>query len=132
MINGRVILVLALGFAMSTPVLAATSPVELVTCRMTMYNPADGGRQPPAPLIDGVAVTFVNRTQTIATEVDFSVSDVYRTELIKATGKFSPGVRIDKQFSNFAGFSYFREEPDACSIVGVKFADGLTWMPATR
>lgn len=110
-----------------TSALAATQPVELTTCRMTMYMPADGDKAPPAPLISGVAVTFVNHGQTVATEVDFSVSDVYRTELIKANGKFSPGVRIDKQFPNFAGYDYFREEPDACSIVRMKFADGTEW-----
>jgi hypothetical protein len=109
---------------------AANAPVELVSCRMAMEMPSVLP-EPPAPLIGGVQAVFVNHASSAATEVDLKVTAIYRTQLLAIKGKFSPGVHIDKFLSStvFTGLNYFRDEPDDCAIVRVKFADGSAWAP---
>jgi len=87
-----------------------------------VHEPSGG-----VPLVEGVEVGFVNRTQKIASEVDVRISYGRRTVTIADRGKFSPAVRIDAIFDNFAGMNFWREEPDECAIVRVKFADGSMW-----
>lgn len=112
-------------FVSVAPVRAA--PIELQVCRIEMQWPLVDEPSAGVPLTQGVEVRFVNRTQKIASEVDLRVTYAYRTETIADRGRFSPGVRIDAVFDNFAGTNFFREEPDACAIVRVKFADGTVW-----
>jgi hypothetical protein len=107
-------------------------PVDLLSCRIAMLMPTAIGPKPPGPLIGGVAVKFVNRSPRVETQIVLSVTDDDRTELMTARGTFSPGVTIEKQFANFTGLNYWREEPDACSIVRVAFADGSTWTAHAR
>ena len=99
-----------------------------------MAMPAQPDKPAPAqPLVAGVAVTFVNRASQAATQVTFSVSYANRTELMTDRGNFSPAVQIKTMFANFAGVNYWRDEPDACTIVRVKFADGSVWSaPSAR
>ena len=98
-----------------------------------MAIPAQPDKPAPAqPLVGGVAVTFVNRASQAATDVTFSVSYANRTELMTDRGNFSPAVQIKTMFTNFAGVNYWRDEPDACSIVRVKFADGSVWKLPSR
>ena len=108
--------------------LGAAPPVDLQSCRVPMAMPIMPDKPAPAqPLAAGVAVTFVNRASQAATHVTFSVSYANRTETMTDAGNFSPGVQIKTMFPNFAGANYWRDEPDACSIVRVKFADGSIW-----
>ncbi|HEY1726803.1 MAG TPA: hypothetical protein VGG22_00310 [Candidatus Baltobacteraceae bacterium] len=105
-----------------------TAPVDLQSCRVPMAMPIMPDKPAPAqPLAAGVAVTFVNRASQAATQVTLRVSYANRTELMTDAGNFSPGVQIKTMFPNFAGANYWRDEPDACSIVRVKFADGSIW-----
>ena len=82
---------------------------------------------PAQPLVNGVAVTFVNHAPVVATSVTFRVRYDYHTELIEDRGKFSPGVKIQATFREFVGANYFRDLPDICEIVRVRFADGSVW-----
>jgi hypothetical protein len=86
----------------------------------------------PGPLISGVSVKFVNDASVVATSVVFKVTYNGRTDTIRDTGKFSPGVPIQARFSNFARLDYWRPEPDACSLAEVDFADGTVWRPASK
>ncbi len=109
------------------------APVDLQSCRVAMAMPAMADKPAPAqPLVGGVAVTFVNHAAQTATEVTFRVAYDYRTETITDRGKFAPGTPISTTFDNFNGANYFRDEPDACTIVRVKFSDGSIWTPRAR
>ncbi len=104
------------------------APVDLQSCRVTTATPAMPDKPAPAqPLVAGLAVTFVNRATQTATDVTFRVAYDYRTATITDHGKFAPGTPISTTFDNFNGANYFRDEPDTCAIVRVKFADGSVW-----
>lgn len=114
-------------FLLFLTVALAASPVRLQNCRVEMQMPTADRPSLGVPLTGGVEVGFVNEARQAVTEVDFRISYAYRTETIIDRGKFSPGVRINAIFDNFMGTNFFREEPDACAIVRVKFADGSVW-----
>ena len=88
----------------------------------TMDNP-----YPATPQNGGVEITFVNRTSQLATNVTFKVTNNGRTDTLEARGKYAEGKKIITRFPNFAGTDYFRDEPDACKLAHVTFADGSTW-----
>jgi hypothetical protein len=108
------------------------TPVELQDCRVTTPLGGMSDRPAPAqPLVSGVAVTFVNHAAVAATDVTFRVRYDYHTENIDDRGTFTPGVKIQASFKYFVGANYFRDLPDICEIVRVRFADGSTWsLPA--
>jgi hypothetical protein len=104
------------------------SPVELQDCHVTTPLGGMSDRPAPAqPLVNGVAVTFVNHAAVAATDVTFRVRYDYHTERIDDRGTFTPGVKIQASFKYFAGANYFRDLPDICEIERVRFADGSTW-----
>ncbi len=107
----------------------STAPVDLQSCRVTTAMSAIPDKPAPAqPLVAGVAVTFRNHAPQTATDVTFRIAYDYRTVTINDHGKFAPGTPISTTFDNFNGANYFRDEPDACAIVRVKFADGSIWV----
>lgn len=108
------------------------APVQLQECRVTTPMPGLVDRAMPAqPLVNGVAVTFVNHGSVAATDVTFRVRYDYRTDTIEQRGNFSPGVKIQATLQDFIGANYFRDLPDICEIVRVRFADGSSWsLPA--
>jgi hypothetical protein len=110
----------------------SASPVELQDCRVT--TPIGGMSDRPAPaqlLVNGVAVTFVNHATVAANDVTFRVRYDYHTENIDDRGTFTPGVKIQASFKYFVGANYFRDLPDICEIVRVRFADGSIWKSST-
>jgi len=111
----------------------AGAPVDLQSCRVPTAIPEMPDRAAPAqPLVAGVAVTFVNRASQVATGVTFRVAYDDRTVEITDHGKFSPGTPISAMLNAFVGMNYWRDEPDACTIVRVRFADGSVWKSAAR
>jgi hypothetical protein len=104
------------------------APVVIDNCRVVMVYPRGLLRHAgPGPLVGGVAIKFVDNADVVANEVTFIVEVNDHTETIVARGKFSPGVPIDARFGNFAGEDFWRPEPDACAVVGAKFANGAGW-----
>jgi len=105
------------------------APITLLDCRVTTPMPgamADAVA-PAQPLVNGVAVTFVNHAHVAAKSVTFRVRYDYHTESIDDRGTFSPGVKIHASLKYFLGANYFRDLPDICEIVGATFADGSVW-----
>jgi hypothetical protein len=105
------------------------APIALQDCHVTTPMPgamADSVA-PAQPLVNGVAVTFVNHATVAAKSVTFRVRYDYHTELIEDRGTFSPGVKIQANFKYFLGANYFRDLPDICQIIRVNFADGSHW-----
>jgi hypothetical protein len=79
--------------------------------------------------ITGLSVSFVNRTNVAANDVEFAVTRDGKTELVSLKGSYAPGVQIEKQLAN--GTSTLPEDDATVSIAKVGFADGSTWTPGT-
>jgi len=94
----------------------------MIMMAMTMDKPS-----PATPQNAGVEVTLVNHAPTVATNFVLRVTENGRSDQIESHGKYSPKVKITVRFTNFAGTDYFREEPDECKLMSIKFSDGSTW-----
>jgi len=81
----------------------------------------------PGPLVNGVTIRFVNDANLVANEVVFIVEVNNHTKTIVDRGKFSPGIPIAARFGAFAGEDFWRPEPDACAVVGVRYTNGTGW-----
>jgi hypothetical protein len=81
------------------------------------------------PYAEGfLAVSYTNDSRVIAKEVDFGL--VSRNSLIaiaKDAGTFSPGVRIDHEFSLDPEVFPIGTAFPYCAVLRVKYADGTEW-----
>jgi hypothetical protein len=116
--------------AAGSPVMAATAPVNVVSCDYSSL-PRDGSMLIPqtAPIqYSALRITFVNQTPLTATDVRFAVRYGDRTQIVEDTGTFSTGTSITQDFTPSDYLPY--NGPAACSVQSVTFGDGSTWQPA--
>ncbi len=118
----------ALALAAGSPVVAhlspTASPVSVASCNYTTYD------VPPLPSTapmrhSNLRITFTNQSPLTATNVTFAVRYRVSTQIVKATGKFSSGTPISKDFTPSTAPEY--HGPAKCSVQSVKFSDGTTW-----
>ena len=144
---------LALLLCVFTVVLASSSitanadnaPVTINSCGPILQQQQPFVWQSPPPSFMGVpiastssgmAITFVNESQTVATLVNFSVNDNGNHFVIRDVGTFSPGVTINHRYRNGNGQSYilpaFITPRVRCRVASVTFADGSVWRKGQR
>ena len=79
--------------------------------------------------INGLRVSFVNRANVAANDVEFAITRDGKTQLVSLPGTYAPGTQIEKQLEN--GTSTVPEADATVTIAKVGFADGSAWTPGT-
>ena len=91
------------------------------------------GRYHPSvrfPYSDGfLAVSYANDAHKPAREVEFGlVAGHWLVALVKDVGTFSPGARIEHEFSLDREVFPIRTKTPYCAVLRVKYADGTEWV----
>lgn len=119
------------------------APIRIQNCSVLQYQPAgpayrsrywfDYGFAGPlvpngSPFTDGITISFVNTSATVADRVVFGVNYRGDFERVIDAGTFSPNVTIDHTFADvFSGYAYLGSRPNSCSVRVVRFKDGSIW-----
>jgi hypothetical protein len=113
-----------------------SAPIQITSCDVQQYVPTQvrpfwypwGGPFPYGSLYtDGLHISYVNRTQKTIDRVAFAVDYRGDVQRIVDAGTFSPGVTIDHEFGQFTGLAFLGNQPNSCSVAGVRFTDGSVW-----
>jgi hypothetical protein len=79
----------------------------------------------------GMAISFVNASNKVATLVNFAVDSNGNHFVIRDVGTFSPGVTINHEYRNGGGQAFilpaFISPRVSCRVSSVEFADGTSW-----
>jgi hypothetical protein len=108
-------------FVAGIPAVALAQTTAPVTIESSQAQPqiTDATR----PEIGSAMVTFVNKNNVPATEVDFTLSSNGEAlQTLTDTGTFAPGVAISHTFATDQTARDLQ-----LSVAAVKFADGTTW-----
>jgi hypothetical protein len=120
-----------LTLAVAVPAMAAPgpAPVSVVSCSYDTLSEVNDLGPGDVPInVSDLRITFVNNSPLAATDVRFAVQYAHRSQVVDASGTFSSGTSITKQFAPSTGPSYSGSA--ACTVQSVTFSDGSTWPPA--
>lgn len=139
---GTITAVLATALAMSTvrgaqaqtgDAVGRSSPVKVTSCKVISQPLSAEEVDRASDIVAGrLWFSLTNEWPEPATEVKFRVQYGAFQATVVDTGFFSQGVRIEGTsdvtvFSPWVGI-----DPQACTVVSVKFANGTAWMPPTE
>jgi hypothetical protein len=111
-----------------TPTANQGPAIVINECRLLAEN-----GQPVSQLLttsSGIQIQFTNETQKTAQLVNFRVSDVHQSAVIRDVGTFSPGITIVHKYKIGAGETYsplFDAPTLRCTVDSIKFDDGTVW-----
>ena len=112
-----------------TAAYGTTSPVAITSFNVNTLLAGTNNEELPQYVVGTFALTFVNKSDVLATTVKFSVNDGDFTQTIVDKGRFAPGVQIKHAFEVDSVNS---ELPNAaCNVTEVDFADGSVWRIAS-
>jgi hypothetical protein len=116
--------VAAFGLSHAQPAAPPVSaPVKIAECFYVAPPIVGFDGMPAQP--DAIRIAFVNDSQRVATNVHFVVRYGNHTQTIDESGRFSPGVLIDHEFTPIADAT--PSKPARCSVEAVTYTDGSRW-----
>jgi hypothetical protein len=118
----------ALTLAAGSPALATVPPVSVVSCNYNVLPAVSESLTPGTTAIDvsNLQITFVNQAPVAATDVKFAVQYAHHSQVVDASGTFSNGTPIIKDFSPSTNPGY--NGSAVCSVQSVTFSDGSWWV----
>ncbi len=112
----------------SSVALLAEPPVAVTACQVDHQNsPQTTYNYVAIPTVTAVDLSFQNRRQVEADEVDFQVGYDGQETTIVDKGRFAPLTTVAQSFNSFSGSAYSAAAPDHCRVAAVHYVDGSTW-----
>lgn len=107
----------------------STSPVSIAACNVSTHLDGYSAGWYSNPIsTQNLSYRFVNNGAVPATKVTLLVKDDTGTRSIEDNGTFSPGVAIDRNLADGAGYQGGNLN---CQVSSVQFADGSSWQSNT-
>ena len=115
--------------AQTTEALQRSSPVRVTSCKVTSQQLSTEVDRASDIVAGRLWFSLVNESPQPATEVKFLVRYGALKATVVETGLFSQSVRVEGTSDVTAFAPWAGIDPQACTVVSVKFANGTAWMP---
>jgi hypothetical protein len=123
----------ALCALLTAPVLAAPpqmmnpagTPIQISGCG-TQRGPGSTGQEQPGSIPAVAWLSFTNTGKQPIDRIAFDLESNGMHYLVTTNGSYAPGTKVDRVA--MAGILPITFQPASCSIIGVHYADGTSWM----
>ena len=129
----RIQLAAAAALALAAPTAASAAQTAYVASPVAIAGVTDDTNRLNLPYgqrdlyFNALSVSFVNRSNVAATNVEFAITRDGKTQLFAQHGSYAPGTRIDRELAQDT--STLPASTATVKIAKVDFADGTSWTP---